>query len=87
LVTNSALEAELVTERSGLDPVNGDLLAVHLDHRDPLAVALLELGDPGDVDLRDGEAELGRERAELLAGPLAEVTVARDDERDGGGQG
>jgi len=76
-----------VTERAGLDAVHRDLLAVDLDHGDPLAVAPLELRVSGDVHLRDGDSELGRERAELVAGPLTEVAVAGDDERDGCAQG
>ena len=55
-VTNPSLEAKLVTQRSLLDPVDGDPLAFDLDHGNPLAVAALELRDPGDVDLVDLEA-------------------------------
>jgi hypothetical protein len=71
-----------VTQRRLLDAVHGDPLAVHLDHRDPLAVPLLELGDAGDVDFRDLEPELAGQRLELVACPLAEVAVVGDDERD-----
>ena len=38
-VTKLSAEAEFVTQRLRLDAVDGDPLAVDLDHRDPLAVA------------------------------------------------
>ena len=76
-----------MTQWSLLDAVDGDALAVDLDHRDPLAVAALELRHAGDVDLVDLELELGRKRPELAARPLAQVAVTGDVERDGGGQG
>jgi hypothetical protein len=76
-----------VTQRGLLDTVDGDPFALDLDHRDPLAVALLELRDAGDVHLVDLESELGGQRAELAARPLAEVAVAGDVERDVRGQG
>jgi hypothetical protein len=76
-----------VTQGRCLEPVHGDALTVHLDHRDPLPVGPLEVGDAGDVDLVDLEAELGRERAELVACPLAQVAVASGIQRDGRAQG
>jgi hypothetical protein len=72
-----------VTQRRFLDPVHGDLLAVDLDDRDPLPVVLLELGNPGDLDLVDVEAELLGKRGELLASPVAQVAVAGRVEGDG----
>ena len=41
----------------------------------------LELGDAGDVDLLDLEAELGAEPLEVGAGEVAEMAVAGDVER------
>jgi hypothetical protein len=87
LVTNASIEPEFVTQNRRLDAVYGDPLAVHLDDRDPLAIPALELGHARDVDLVDGETELGRESPELVPRPLAEVAVPRDDECDGRAQG
>ena len=74
-------------QRCRLDPVDRDPVALDLDHRDPLAVAPLELRHAGDVDLLDVEAELGGQCPELVARPLAQVAVAGDVERDDGAQG
>jgi hypothetical protein len=63
-------------EHLGLDAVGGEPLAVQLEHRDPLAVAALQLGIAGDVDLVGLVAEGGQ----VLARPLAEVAVAADVE-------
>src|SRR5262245_227850 len=49
-----------------LDPVHRQPAAVELDHREPLAVAPLELGHAGDVDLVHLEGELGPQPGELL---------------------
>jgi hypothetical protein len=87
LVTNPSIEREFVTQPYGLDAVHGDPLAVHLDNRDPLAIPALELGHARDVDLVDGETELGRESPELVPRPLAQVAVLRDEECDGRAQG
>jgi len=62
-------------------PVDGDSLTLELDHGDPFAVGPLELGDAGDVDLLDLEAELGAEPLEVGAGEVAEMAVAGDVER------
>ena len=67
-----------------MDVVGEDPLAVDLDHREPLAVARLELRVAGDVDLLEREAELGAELLELLAGPVAEMAALRVVERDYG---
>ncbi len=71
-----------MTQFGCLDAIHGDPLAGDLDHWNPLAITALELGVAGDVDLVHHEAELGGERLELGARPLAEVAVAGDDERD-----
>jgi hypothetical protein len=68
--------SECLSERLGLDPVDGDALALHLDHRQPAAVTALQLRIVGDVHLLDLETELLPERNELSAGAFAEVTVA-----------
>jgi hypothetical protein len=62
----------------GLDPVDGEPFPVQLEHRDPLAVAPLELRVARDVDLLG----LVAERGEILARPLAEVAVPGDVERE-----
>jgi hypothetical protein len=72
-----------VTERLRLDAVNRDPFSVDLDHRDPLAIPPLELGDARDVDLDHLEPELAGEARELFPGPLAEMAVPRDDKADG----
>jgi hypothetical protein len=71
-----------VTQRGLLDPVDRDLLAADLDHGDPLPEALLELRDPGDVDLVDLEPQLRRERLELVARAVAQVAVSGRVEGD-----
>jgi hypothetical protein len=65
-----------------LHAVDGDALAVELEHRQPFPVAPLELRLAGDIDLDELETELGPQRLELLAGALAEVAVAADVERE-----
>jgi hypothetical protein len=57
-------------------------LAVDLGHREPLAVALLELGDARDVDLLELELLLRPKRLELGASALAEVAIRSVEERD-----
>jgi hypothetical protein len=64
--------------------VDERLLAVDLDHRQPLPVARLQLGVAGDVDLRELEVGVGADGDERLPRPLAEVTtgcVVEDDLR------
>jgi len=68
----------------GIDVVDEGALAVDLDHRQPLAVAGLELGVAADVDLAELEAEVVACLGDDRAGPLAEVTALRvvdDDAR------
>ncbi len=59
-------------------------LAVDLDHRQPLAVACLELRVARDVDLLEVERELRAQRFELAARPLAEVAALGGVEPDRG---
>src|SRR5688500_11783422 len=55
---------------------------VDLDHRQEHAVALLELGDAGDVHLLELEAELVPSRDDRLARPLAQMAPAGAVEHD-----
>ena len=68
-----------------MDVVGEDALAVDLDHRQPLAVAPLELGIAADVDRLELEPQLLLQRLQLPERPLAEMTargVEDDDPRD-----
>ena len=76
-----------MTQRSLLDAVDGDPLALDLDHRDPLPVAALERGISGDIDLVHLKPELRGQRPELVTRPVAEVAVAGREEDDGRVQG
>ena len=60
------------------------LPAVDLDHRQPLAVDLLERRVAGDVDLAQLEPELVAQRAHLLERALAEMTAGRVKDGDVG---
>jgi hypothetical protein len=62
--------------------VDERLLAVDLDHRQPLPVARLQLGVAGDVDLRELEVGVGADGDERLPRPLAEVAAGRVVEND-----
>jgi hypothetical protein len=79
-----SLPSETPPQRVRLDPVDRQPLAVELEHGEPFAVTPLEVGIAGDLDLLDVEAELGAERLQVLARPLAEVAIARDVERERG---
>jgi hypothetical protein len=70
--------SQLVPQRLGLDEVDERALAVDLDDRQPLAVALLEPRVARDVDLPEGDA-LGEQRRPR---PLAEVAARRRVEDD-----
>ncbi|MGB2952105.1 MAG: hypothetical protein WBB74_01790 [Gaiellaceae bacterium] len=59
-------------QRLRLDVVDEQPLAVELDHRQPLAVAGLELGIAVDQDLLELESELVAKVCELPACPIAE---------------
>ena len=65
-----------------VDVVDEGALAVDLDHRQPLAVARLQLGSSGDVDLRVRETELALQRRDLRSGALAEGAALRVVEGD-----
>src|SRR5581483_5035565 len=64
---------QFAEERGRVDVVDEGPLAVDLDHRQPLAVALLELADPADVHLLELELVLAPQLCERRARPLAEV--------------
>ena len=55
--------------------VSKDPLAVDLDHGQPLAVAHLELGIAGDVDLPELEVLLAAQLGQLRSRALAEMAV------------
>jgi hypothetical protein len=57
-------------------------LSVDLDHRQPLAIALLERRVAGDVDLFVRKAELTLELRDLVAGAVAERAALPVEERD-----
>ena len=65
-----------------MDVVGEDALAVDLDHRQPLAVARLQLGVAADVDLVELEWDPRPHFLEHRPRPLAEVAAGRGVERD-----
>jgi hypothetical protein len=71
---------ELPAKRAGIDEVDEGALAVNLHHRQPLAVPLLELVVPADVDLC--EALLtdlrAQDRARLVAQAAARSVIEDD---------
>jgi hypothetical protein len=73
---------QLAPECGLVDVVDEGPLAVELDHRQPFAVARLELRIPADVDLLQSEPELGLQPLELRPRALAQVTSLRVEERD-----
>ena len=62
--------------------VDEQAAAVELEHRQQLAVAGLEGGIPGDVDLVEREPELLPQSLDRRPRPLAEVAARRRVERD-----
>src|SRR5581483_11481717 len=72
-------------KRGRVDVVDERALAVDLHHRQPLAVARLEVGDAADVHLLELELVRLPHLGERCPRPLAEVAVVRvvdDDPRD-----
>jgi len=61
--------------------IREETVAAELAHGEPAAVALLELGDAGDVDLVDLEAQFLVQPRELGARDLAQVAVSADVQR------
>jgi len=76
------LSGQFPLERFLVEPVDEGPLAVDLDHRQPLAVARLQLRVAGDVDLVVGEGDLAAERGELPLRAVAQVAALRLVERD-----
>jgi hypothetical protein len=74
--------SQLAAEAVRVDVVHERALSVDLDHRQPLAVARLELGVAGDVHLGELEPELVAQRPDRLLRPLAQVAARRVIERD-----
>ena len=69
-------------KRGLVEVVDEGPLAVDLDHRQPLAVAPLQLGVTGDVDLSELEVRVRGDRNERLPRPLAQVAAWRVVEDD-----
>jgi hypothetical protein len=65
-----------------VDEVGEGLLAVHEDDGNALAIAALEVGVVGDVDVLELERELGSDLGEHPPGALAQVAVGCVEERD-----
>jgi hypothetical protein len=75
---------EAAQERGGVQVVDERTLAVDLDHRQPLAVAGLQLGVAADVDLLQIKLAPAPKLCERASRTLAEVTafsVVDDDAR------
>src|SRR4051794_31307552 len=66
---------QFADKRGGVEVVDEGSPAVDLDHRQPLAVALLELGHPADVHLFELELVLGAHLCERRLRSLAEVAA------------
>jgi hypothetical protein len=73
---------DLAAEGVGVHVVRERTLAVDLDDREPLAVALLELGDARDLDLLQIELVLRAELLKLSASAVAEVAIRGVEEGD-----
>jgi hypothetical protein len=65
-----------------VDEVGEGFLAVHEDDRNALAIAALEVGVAGDVDILELEGELGSDLGEYPPGGLAQVALGCGEERD-----
>jgi hypothetical protein len=65
-----------------VDEVGEGLLAIHEDNGNALAIAALEVGVAGDVDLLELERELSSDLGEHPPGALAQVAVDCVEERD-----
>jgi hypothetical protein len=65
-----------------VDEVGEGLLAVHEDDGDALAIAALEVGVAGDVDVLELERELSSNLSEHPPGALAQVAIGCVEERD-----
>ena len=70
--------ADFASKCRGVDVVDEGALATDLDHRQPLAVALLERRVTRDVHLPKGHSTFLEHRAR----PLAEVAAGRVEEDD-----
>ena len=65
-----------------MDEVGEGLLAVHEDDGNALAIAALEVGVVGDVDILELERELGSDLGDHPTGALAQVAVGCVEEGD-----
>jgi hypothetical protein len=75
---------ELAAQRGRVDVVDEGTLAADLHDRQPLAVALLELGVSGDVDLTKVDARLEKRRTRAFAEVAAVGRVQNDVGADAG---
>jgi hypothetical protein len=69
-------------KRTSVDVVDERALAPDLDHREPLAVARLQPGVAGDVDLLELEGAVLARRSDDGPCALAQVTALRVVDRD-----
>src|SRR5919109_629809 len=77
---------DLPPERVLGNEVDERALPVDLDHWQPLAVVLLELRIPGDVDLVELEAELLAQRVQRLARAVAQMAALRPEQGHASGR-
>ena len=75
---------ELAAKSRLVDVVDERAFPVDLDHRQPVAVARLELWISADVDLLELEVELVAETRELPLRPFAQVAARSVIEDDAG---
>ena len=73
---------QAIAERVRLDEPRERGLAVDLDHRQPLAVARLELGVAVDLDHFERERQLRADGLDDLERRLAEVATGADEDGD-----
>ena len=77
-----ALGPQATPQPVWVDEEGEGLLAVHEDDGNALAIAALEVGVVGDVDILELERELSSDLGEHPPGALAQVAVGCVEERD-----
>ena len=78
----SGLGSQAVPQPVRVDEVGEGLLPIHEDDGNALAIAPLEVGVVGDVDVLELERELSSDLGEHPPGALAQVAVGGVEERD-----
>jgi hypothetical protein len=76
------LGAQATPQPVRVNEVGEGLLAVHEDDGNALAIAALEVGVVGDIDVLELERELSSDLGEHPPGALAQVAVGCVEERD-----